>query len=636
MLFKCFLRVIIYLKIIKSNQGKIIISFLKYFAVISLLFIILSSCSKEESEKGKNLNEKLNFNSSEYLQVFRGTIISIDSSLIKLDTLIQYYDTLQSFYISRNFEPLIIKSFDDADIVYSILTVFEKATEHGLNPEQYHFSSISEEFTKSIDSLPNNFRYSQLANAEILLADGLLKYSNHLRYGAVNPKEIFSDSYYLPLADSSKGDLFEPLMHENILEYLKNIQPKSRRYIDLQSALKYNSKFKDIDWITLPVPAKKIEPGNNDSLVAKIAQKLILLEYLDTSKTKISDFTYYDSVLVDLVKAFQRNNGLIDDGIIGKSTIERFNISPKQYLDIIRLNLERFRWNAYSDTGKYVLVNIPDFMLYIFDNGKKVFNTKVCTGSKRSVHFQERIKFYKKTKRWRDKPDDWETPTMYGEISYIVLNPTWNVPPSIMREEIAYKLKKDSTYLRDKNFKVYKDGVEIDPMEVQLNDLHSEKIPYRIIQDPGAGNALGKLKFMFNNPFGIYLHDTPNRPPFNLSNRAVSHGCVRVEKPLQLAEFLLRNHPKWNIDYLKIEIGQKVDDKAVVSEYYKKRSSLRKNASLGETTDVTLAQKTSLYIDYYTAWINDNGVLQLRADVYDRDKVLLEFMNSKRLISSFE
>lgn len=597
-----------------------------------MLFIFLSSCSKEESEKGKSLNELLNFNSAEYLQAFRSKITSIDSGLIKLDTLVQYYDTLRSFYISRNFEPLFIKSFDDADIVYSILSVFEKAVEHGLNPEQYHFSSISDEFTNSIDTLPNNFRYSQLANTELLLNDAILKYCYHFRYGAVNPRELFSDSYYLPLDDSSKGDLFEPLRQSDILKYLADIQPKSKRYVELQSSLKHFSKFKDLQWITIPVPVKKIEPGNSDSIVAMIAQKLIDLEYLDTSKIKISDFTFYDSVLVEQVKTFQRNNGLIDDGIIGKSTIERFNISPKQYLDIVKLNLERFRWNEYSDTGTYILVNIPDFMLFIVDNGKNIFSSKVCTGSKRSIYFQDRMKVYKKTKRWRDKPDDWETPNMYGEISYLVLNPTWNVPPSIMREEIAYKIRKDSTYLVDKNFKVYKDGVEVDPMEVQLSELNSEKIPYRIVQDPGAGNALGKIKFIFNNPFGIYLHDTPNRPPFNLSNRAVSHGCVRVEKPLYLAEFLLRNHPKWNIDFLKIEIGQKVEDKAVTSEYWKKRNSLRKNSSLGETTDIMLAQKTSLYIDYFTAWVNADGVLQLRADVYDRDKVLLQYMVSKSLI----
>lgn len=475
-------------------------------------------------------------------------------------------------------------------------------------------------------------RYSSLANAEILVSDAILKYSKHLRYGVVNPKDLLSDTYFLPIDDSSKGDLFQPLRQENILQYLTDIQPKSKRYKDLQLALKYQMKFLDIDWPAIPIPSKKIEAGDKDSIIALIIDRFIKLEYLDTSKVKINDVTLYDSMLVNYVKKFQINNGLIDDGVLGKNTVERLNVTPQQHINTIKLNLERFRWNDYSDTSQFVLVNIPDFMLYIYDSGEKIFETKVCTGIKRSPYFSERMKVYKKTRRWRDKPDDWETPNMYGEISYLVLNPTWNVPPSIMREEIAYKLKKDSTYLRDKNFKVFKDGVEIDPMTVELAELHSDRIPYRIVQDPGAGNALGKIKFMFDNPFGIYLHDTPNRPPFNLSNRAVSHGCVRVEKPLPLAEFLLRNHPKWNIDFLKIEIGQKVEDKSVVSEYYRKRESLRKYASIGQTTDVILAQKTPVYIDYYTAWVNEAGVTQFRADVYDRDKVLLEYLQLNKFI----
>jgi L,D-transpeptidase YcbB len=595
------------------------------------LLLFLSAC-KKPLETEVSLNEKLSFSSSEYSKAFRSKIVSVDSALFRQDNLIQYYDTLKSIYRVKNYEPIFIKSFDDKKLIDSLLIYFSKAEEHGLNPEQYHFSSISSEFNKAIDSLPNYFRYSNLANAEILVSDAIIKYSHHLRYGVVNPKTILSDTYFLPIDDSSKGDIFQPLKRKNIIQYLSDIQPKSKRYKNLQLALKYQSRFKDFDWPAIPIPAKKIEVGAKDSIISLIVDRLIKLEYLDTAKVKIDDFTLYDSILVEYIKRFQINNGLVDDGVIGKNTIERLNVTPQEYIDIVKLNLERFRWNDYSDTSQFILVNIPDFMLYIYDNGEKIFNTKVCTGIKRSPYYQERFKVYKKSRQWRDKPDDWETPNMYGEISYLVLNPTWNVPPSIMREEIAYKLKKDSTYLRDKNFKVYKDGSEIDPLEVQLAELHSDKIPYRIVQDPGAGNALGKIKFMFNNPFGIYLHDTPNRPPFNYSNRAVSHGCVRVEKPLPLAEFLLRNHPSWNINYLKIEIGQKIEDKSIVSEYYKKRSSLRKYASTGQTTDVILSQKTPVYIDYYTAWVDDEGVINFREDVYSRDKVLLAYLTSKKLI----
>ena len=617
---------------INSKEGITIRLFFKHIIVAWFLLFLLSACEKKPVEIEKSLNEKLNFSSTEYLNVFKSKIVSIDSDLVKQDTLIQYYDTLRHFYTSRNFEPLFIKSFEEEDFVYSLLSVFEKAEEHGLNPEQYHFSSISSEFLKAIDILQNTLRYSHLATTELLISDAILKYSHHMRYGLVNPKKVLADTYFLPLDDSSKGDLFQPLKQENILQYLSDIQPKSKRYKDLQLALKNQLRFKDFDWTAIPIPAKKIEAGTKDSTISLIIDRLIKLEYLDTAKVRIDDFTFYDSTLAEYVKKFQINNGLNDDGVIGKNTVERLNITPQQYINTIKVNLERFRWKEYSDTSQYILVNIPDFMLFIYDNGEEIFNTKVCTGIKRSSYYQNQFKIYKKTKQWRDKPDDWETPNMYGEISYMVLNPTWSVPPSIMREEIAFKLKKDSTYLRDKNFKVYKDGVEIDPMTVELAELHSDRIPYRIIQDPGAGNALGKVKFMFNNPFGIYLHDTPNRPPFNKSNRAVSHGCVRVEKPLPLAEFLLRNHPKWNMDYLKIEIGQKVEDKSIVSEYYKKRSSLRKYASLGETTDVILSQKTPVYIDYYTTWVNDQGVIQFRADVYGRDKTLLEYLTMNDLI----
>lgn len=595
------------------------------------MLLILSAC-KKPAETEKSLNEKLGFNYSEYIKVFKNVYNSVDSSFIKQNSYAQYYDTLKQFYSSNNYEPIFIKSFDDKELVDSLLIVLSSAEEHGLNPEHYHVSSILTEFYNAIDTVQNALRYSHLASAELLVTDALLKYSKHLRYGLVNPKEMFPDTYFLPIDDSSKGDLFQPLKQENIIQYLNDIQPNSKRYKDLQWALKYYNKYRELDWHAIPIPAKKIEVGAKDSSIAMILSRLIDLEYIDTSKIKINDFTVYDSLLVDYVKRFQINNGLIDDGVIGKNTVERLNVTPQQYINTIKVNLERFRWSDYSDTSQFILVNIPDFRLFILDNGKKTFNSKICCGIKRSSYYYEQLKVYKKTKRWRDKPDDWETPNMYGEISYMVLNPTWNVPPSIMREEIAYKLKKDSTYLRDKNFKVYKDGVEIDPMTVELAELHSDKIPYRIVQDPGAGNALGKIKFMFNNPFGIYLHDTPNRPPFNYSNRAVSHGCVRVEKPLPLAEFLIRNHPGWNINYLKIEIGQKLEDKSIVSEYYKKRSSLRKYASIGQTTDVILSQKTPVYIDYYTAWVDDEGVIQLRADVYDRDKVLLEYLTSKKLI----
>jgi L,D-transpeptidase YcbB len=597
---------------------------LLFFISISLLLI---SCEKKVSRvEEKGLNEILGFNSDKYLNELKINLSYNDLRIFKNDSL-EYFDSLRYFYNSHGFEPIFIKSFENGALLDSVLEFFEKADQHGLNPEQYHVSRIQKEFKISTDTLKNPLRYLHLATVELLISDAILKYCHQMRYGAVNPTKVFVDNYCIPYDDSSKGDLFEPLRHKNIIQYLADIQPQSKRYKNLQAALRHYSRFKDSTWDSIPFSVNKIEVGAKNISIAPIIKRLIMLEYFDTTKVKIEDYTSYDSVLVDYIKKFQRLNGLNDDGVIGKNTIDKLNTPPQDYINKIKINLERFRWNDYKDTS-YILVNIPDFRLHIIENNKEIFQSKVCTGIKRSKYFDDQLKKYKKTKRLRDKPEDWETPVLYAQISYMVLNPTWSVPASIMRQEIVQKVRKDSSYLRNHNFKVYVDGSEINPDEVTIKELLSEKNPYRIVQDPGYENALGKIKFIFNNKFGIYLHDTPTREPFNFSNRAVSHGCVRVEKPMAVAEFLLGYQSKWNIDFLKIEIGQKVNDKEIALEYAKKRSELRKNSSLGETTDILLTKKVPLYIDYYTAWVDENGDVNFRDDVYNKDKILLEKLNS--------
>ena len=183
----------------------------------------------------------------------------------------------------------------------------------------------------------------------------------HMRHGVVNPRKIFADSYFLPVTDSLNKNLFEPFSADNVIEYLYKIQPKSDKYKKLQTALERFEGLKDIEWTAIPVTDKKVEPGNIYGSVDLIAKKLITLGFMDTSKVNINDFSLYDTLLVEPIKSFQRANGLIDDAVIGKTTIERLNITPKEYVDRIKLTLERFRWLDYSDTAKYIMVNIPDF-----------------------------------------------------------------------------------------------------------------------------------------------------------------------------------------------------------------------------------------------------------------------------------
>ena len=580
----------------------------KYIILFSTISLIsFFGCDSKTENVEPDLNEKYKFNLSEYENVLRKNIIIPDTLSIVFETCGKDLDTLKYFYSTQNFKPIFLKSFESQAFVDSLLNILGQATEHGLNPETYHYSLIKSEFYQLlIPDVDNNKRYFNLANTELLIADAILKYSSHMRHGVVNPRVIYPDSYFIPVKDSLNKQLFEPFKQNDIIKYLYSIQPKSNNYKKLQTALKRFESLKDTEWTKIPIPNKKIEVGHSFEQLNLIASRLITLGFLDTNKIKLKDFAQYDSLLVEPIEKFQRANGFNGDGVLDKSTIERLNITPKEYVDKIKLTLERFRWIDYSDTARYILVNIPDFKLYAIEKGKEKFNITICAGRK----------------------GEWETPNLYGEISYLVLNPTWSVPKSIIQEEIVSGLRKDSLYLKNRNFKVYKSGQRVSLDGLTARDLASSK-QYSIIQDPGAGNALGKIKFMFNNPFGVYLHDTPTRAPFKYVNRAVSHGCMRVEKPIQFAEYLLANNSRWTTDYIKIEIGQKIDDQNIVAEFNSKRSELRKNYSYGVTTEVRFDNKIPLFVDYYTVWVDEDGIFNFRDDAYGRDKALKEFFLDK-------
>lgn len=539
---------------------------------------------------------------------FRQAFLLRTSTIDSLDPFFPFiksnFELIKNFYAANEYNPVIINDFNLNNKVDSILYYFEKAVEHGIASHIYNSETIKSELRNSNNENKDlKQRYYHLSNAELVLANSLINYSSHLRQGFLNPKELFSPDYEIPIRRLSQKELIEPLQQSSLIEYLEKIQPNSERYIKLQKALKKFEGLLNENWSPIPIPASKIEPGNYFQFINQVVNRLIILGFIDTNSIKIENYSKYEKLLVEPVKYFQRSHGLIDDGIIGKGTVERLNIPPAEYLKKIKINLERFRWNDYSDTSKYVLVNIPDFKLKIYEDKKELIDIKVCTGKK----------------------NKWQTPVLYSQLDYLVLNPTWNVPQSIIQEEIIDGLKKDSLYLIKRNFKVYKGGKEVNLDEINIKELRTKR--YTLIQDPGAGNALGKIKFMFDNQFGVYLHDTPTRAPFNYVNRAVSHGCVRVEKPYLLAEYLLKDNSDWNVDYVKIETGQSISDKKIINQFKNIRDRLRRNFSYGETTEVKLYKRIPLFIDYYTTWVDENGVLNYRDDVYEKDAVLKKHLN---------
>lgn len=595
-----------------------------FLLTLSALSFLLVSCENTPPERLLTLDEKWGFDQDIFRIQIEAALQQSAGEVFHDSVTVAERESLMAFYRTRNFTPVLLLSFDDTALFNSLITSLQNAGSHGLKPEEYKIknilSYIAAAFTN--DSISAEQRHKSLALAELSLASGVTKYVSHLKYGRINPKSIFASDYAIPVADSANRVYLEPLQSENILEYIEQNEFRDERYNNLRMAVPYYEELKTHKWKKIPYFSKKMKAGDSDTHFPMIAERLNQLDFFDTTGIDIHSQVIYDSNLVKALTQFQEERGLVADGIPGKSTIDWLNVTPDEYLQKIYLSLERYRWTTYTDSADYLLVNIPAFMVYMYKEGMMTGEIKVCTGKKRSKYYTDQLARFKKTRNIKYRPEDWETPQLYSEISHVILNPTWTVPPSIIREELYNEYRKDTTYLLRKKFKVYLDNKEVNPEEVDLRNYAPENVPYSFVQSPDPYNALGRLKFIFQNKFGVYLHDTPTRPPFGYANRAVSHGCVRVEKPYLLAEYLLRNHQQWNLDYVKIETGVKVADKEIVKEYYQNRKQLRQVNKEEKTTTVKLEKKIALFIDYYTSWVNEKGRVQFRDDIYEKDKLL--------------
>jgi len=270
---------------------------------------------------------------------------------------------------------------------------------------------------------------------------------------------------------------------------------------------------------------------------------------------------------------------------------------------VLQVNLERLRWkNKKEDAEKMVVVNIPDFRLDVLEKGKSILNMKVCVGEGREVNIDE-LREYDENDLKKDRPFTRETPQLGSMIHSVQVNPIWNIPQSIATNEISKHAAADRYYLANNNIDVYKDGQLVEDTElIDWTAGDAGKI-YSFKQRPGDDNSLGRIKFLFNNESSVYLHDTPAKAAFNLANRAVSHGCVRLEKPLELAHALFGNSNKYEI----------IKTQMAVTENH-------------QAKDLSLPKQVPVYLTYSTCWADESGTIQFRKDVYGQDVVLFSYL----------
>ncbi|MEJ2201124.1 MAG: L,D-transpeptidase family protein [Desulfuromonadaceae bacterium] len=305
-----------------------------------------------------------------------------------------------------------------------------------------------------------------------------------------------------------------------------------------------------------------------------------------------NDSDLFDEELERAGMDFQARHGLQTDGVVGPLTRMALNVPPGERVNQILVNLERLSWISENLGERYIYVNIAAFTLDVIEHRKKTLSMKVVVG----------------------KPY-WNTPVFSAPMTYLIINPSWNIPESIIAEEILPRLQETPDYLAKQNIRVLSGGrenpTEVDPATVNWRHMITP-LEYRFRQEPGPLNPMGRIKFMFPNRYNVYLHDTPAKDLFKKWVRAFSHGCIRIEKPLELAQYLLQDSPP--------SIRAKAE-KALVS---------------GELTVVDLARPIKVHIVYLTAWPDDTGRVQFRGDIYGRDASLLETLRQKALVSGSE
>jgi L,D-transpeptidase YcbB len=535
-------------------------------------------------------------------------VFSSDTAILRAR--IKYSDTLATFYRKRDFAPLWTSAGPESPDALRIMQSIARSGEHGLNPAWYGYPFISQSYETCMSRLRNDSAvdYRALASFDIALSAALIDYIRHLKYGIVNPLSIDSETYTIPVKPRNSS-LFEPLNTEDLEAELERARPKSERYLKLQQALKYYEWLAESGgWQPIPVIDAKWKPGDSIPNLELIMRRVAVtgregwLRWLAQKVTSIlPDASFsppdlykldwdrirtniYDTTLTPLIVEYQKQNGLLPDGVIGKRTIENMNIPVADRIQQIKLTLERFRWTDYPDTGRFVLVNVPDFYLYAYDKGAEQFRIKVCVGMR-----------YRGA-RINGIAPNYQTPQIKGTLSFLVMNPTWSVPQSIAARETYKEAVKNPKYLLRYNYRVYIKDSLVDPSSINWSKYRADNLPFRFVQGAGAGNALGKLKFVFDNPFDVYLHDTPKRVPFTYATRTVSHGCIRVEEPKVLMSFLFKDHSTW--------------DAAKVLSYIQMTS---------ETKWVPIEKKATVIVDYFTSWVDKDSRIHLREDVYGKD-----------------
>lgn len=462
----------------------------------------------------------------------------------------------------------------------ALVNRIQEAELEGLSPDRYDFPLINEFLLEMQEAEEARMpvQAERLTKIDSLLSEAFLAFGSHLVKGQVDPETVHEKYDIKPWMDSLSEVIETALEKKKVEEALEKYRPKSADYVMLKQALgKYREILGKGGWPEIPEGAS-LRNGDHDTRVALLCSRLIASGDLE-SDSGPEDLSLFGDELDKAVRGFQQRHGCRADGIVGDQTRTALNVPVEQRIRQIELNLERWRWLPRNLGDRYILVNTASFELKVMEKAKQVMSMRVIAGKKR-------------------RP----TPMLSGTVTYLVLNPYWNIPHKIAVKDLLPKIKKDPEYLARENIRVFEsweaNAAELDTESIDWDRITKHSFSYKLRQDPGPRNALGRVKLMFPNKFAVYLHDTPSRHLFRKEVRDFSSGCVRIEKPMEMLNYLFQDDPTWTQESILAEIEKR------------------------ERRIITFPKPIPVYLLYWTAWTDEEGTVHFRDDHYGRDHSL--------------
>ena len=475
-------------------------------------------------------------------------------------------EALATFYGRRNYQPAWIDGSgltEDGELVVDSLRT---SRFHGLEPEDYDLATIRE--------LAGSEEPERLALLDALMTGAFLRYCYDIRSGRADPRDADPEWFVEADGIDHLTALEESIGNGSLAEVLGGLMPPDPRYARLREALeRYRRIAGGGGWPRLPEgPALKVNA--RDPAVVVLRKRLRASGDLESPDGD----DLFDEELEAAVVRFQDRHGLEADGVVGRKTRAALDLPVGERSRQIVLNMERWRWMPRHKDSRYILVNMAGFEMRVIENDVPTLRMGVVVGRP-----------YRRT------------PAFTEAMTHVVVNPYWHVPPSLAVRDLLPKIREDRGYLERQGIRVFSDWTEnareLDGRAMDWSGVSGRRFPYKLRQDPGPHNALGRIKFMLPNRFNIYLHDTPHREHFELSVRAFSSGCIRLEEPLALADYVLG------------DVGWSPE-------------RIRKTVAGGKRRVVTLSRPIPVYLVYWTAWAEKDGTVHFRDDVYGRDKLL--------------